>query len=306
MSMRKSTPAFVLIILTVLFISTGCGEKTESEGNRTDWVDKLIDVGGHRLHLRYKGEGSPTVVLDTGIAETYRTWESVVEEIARDTRVYVYDRAGYGESEMGPFPRTAHQVVKELHILLKSAEVGSSFMLVGHSLGALHSVMFAAEYPELVSGIVIVDPPPLEFILGRRFANLFEMAHGQTQEFRRMAAEHRQAGREEQANFFETIASEHDMMFSKSSEHINQISDLGKIPLIVIGSGVPNPEFGDSAQDFQAFWIQSNQQLASLSKQGKFILAEDSSHHVHLDAPGIMISAIRELISTNRNNKQPD
>src|SRR5262245_16812874 len=44
-------------------------------------LDKRVDVGGYRLHLRCVGEGGPVVVLDAGAGDTLGTWDWVVPEI---------------------------------------------------------------------------------------------------------------------------------------------------------------------------------------------------------------------------------
>jgi pimeloyl-ACP methyl ester carboxylesterase len=49
-------------------------------------------------------------------------WCTVQHELAHDTSVYVYDRAGLGWSEPGPWPRTAERMADELHQLLAAAD----------------------------------------------------------------------------------------------------------------------------------------------------------------------------------------
>ncbi len=301
MKEKRSIIVVCVILLALVLASvyiTDAQKAVEPNKDNSSWVDRLVDVGGHRLYIRYKGEGSPVVVIDSGIGETHRSWENLTEEIANETRVCVFDRAGYGESEPGPFPRTAQQEARELFSLLSNAGIKPPYLLVGHSLGALHCIVLAATHPELISGMLLVDPPPLGFITRQRFPNMVRMAEEQTREFERFAKMHRQNNQEREAIFFETIASEHDMMISRSAEQVAEIDNLGDMPMVVVGSGRPNPLFGDSAQVFQSFWIESNKKLASLSKRGSFVLAEDASHHVHLDAPQILLEAIRELIAS--------
>ena len=48
---------------------------------------KLVDVGGHRLHVTIQGEGGPTVVMDAGLAHVSAVWSFVQPEVARFTRV---------------------------------------------------------------------------------------------------------------------------------------------------------------------------------------------------------------------------
>jgi pimeloyl-ACP methyl ester carboxylesterase len=119
---------------------------------------RLIDVGGFRLHLNCAGEGRPTVVLDAALGGSSVSWALVQPEVAKFARVCSYDRAGFGWSEAGPMPRTAGRIADELRTLLDRAGERPPFVLVGHSFGGLVARIFAARYPELVAGMVLVDP----------------------------------------------------------------------------------------------------------------------------------------------------
>ena len=68
------------------------------------------------------------------------------------------------------------------------------------------------------------------------------------------------------------------------------------MPLTVIASTKPNPQFGALAEAFQRFWIAQSAELAVESTRGVFIPAEGSSHHVHLDAPQLVLDAVRTLV----------
>ena len=84
---------------------------------------KMVDVGGHSLHINCVGRGSPTVILDGGTGEMSANWVLVQREVSDTTRVCAYDRAGMGWSEMGPEPRDATQITGELHALLEGAGI---------------------------------------------------------------------------------------------------------------------------------------------------------------------------------------
>lgn len=60
---------------------------------------RLVDVGGHRLHLQVRGDGSPTVVFDAGLSGASHDWAGVAADIAKFTQVVTCDRAGYGWSD---------------------------------------------------------------------------------------------------------------------------------------------------------------------------------------------------------------
>ena len=82
-----------------------------------------VDAVGFKMHIHCTGEGSPTVILISGLDDFSITWSQVQPEIAKTTRVCSYDRAGLGWSEASPSPRTSENMVKELHTLLVNAKV---------------------------------------------------------------------------------------------------------------------------------------------------------------------------------------
>ena len=118
---------------------------------------RLHDVGGHRLHLDCVGSGSPTVVLLNGLSETSPFWSRVSPEVARSTRVCSYDRAGQGWSDDARRTPDADAVVADLHALLAAADEQGPFVLAGHSSGGVYAMAYAAQHPDDVAGMVLLD-----------------------------------------------------------------------------------------------------------------------------------------------------
>ena len=118
---------------------------------------RLVDIGGRRLHLYELGQGSPTVVLESGIAASSLNWRAVQTGIAKFTRVISYDRAGLGWSDLAPAAITLDRLVADLHALLEAAGASPPYVLAGHSFGGLIVRAFAARYPEETAGLVLVD-----------------------------------------------------------------------------------------------------------------------------------------------------
>jgi pimeloyl-ACP methyl ester carboxylesterase len=118
---------------------------------------KLVDVGGYRLHIHCLGEGSPTVILESGAGEASPMWGWIQPQLAGITRVCAYDRAGFGWSDDGPQPREAQQIVNELHALLRNAGVQPPYILAGHSLGGELMRLYAGVHPDQVLGLVLID-----------------------------------------------------------------------------------------------------------------------------------------------------
>jgi pimeloyl-ACP methyl ester carboxylesterase len=119
---------------------------------------QIIDVEGAKLHLNVLGQGTPPVVLESGIGASSLSWAVVHPRLAEFTRVVSYDRAGLGWSAASRVPRTVPGMVDELRSALLQAAVAGPYILVGHSFGGLLVRAHAALYPQEVCGIVLVDP----------------------------------------------------------------------------------------------------------------------------------------------------
>jgi pimeloyl-ACP methyl ester carboxylesterase len=116
---------------------------------------------GRRLALVCWGEGSPTVLLETG-GPNIEEWSGsgVVRDLASETRVCMYDRAGTGTSDPAPNERRdAEDVVNDIKALLIAADLAGPYVLVGRSFGGMIVTHYAEAAPEGVVGIVVLDTP---------------------------------------------------------------------------------------------------------------------------------------------------
>jgi len=148
------------VIVVLALASIGGGYETLGEAadaKAYPMPGRLIDVGGHRLHLSCTGAGTPTVVLEPGAGGMSSTLGWITPAVARDTRVCVYDRAGRGWSEPADSAQDGAQIVTDLHTLLQRGHVPGPYVLAGHSFGGLYVLTFAARYPDEVAGMVLVD-----------------------------------------------------------------------------------------------------------------------------------------------------
>jgi pimeloyl-ACP methyl ester carboxylesterase len=141
---------FVLVLLIATTIYQAVA--TANERARFPPPGRLVDVGGYRLHLRCEGQGSPTVVLESGSGMTSNEWTLVQPEIAKFTRVCSYDRAGFGWSNSGP----PAEPVEILHILLGKAGMSGPYAIVGHSYGSGLARRFAYRFSSEVKGMVLM------------------------------------------------------------------------------------------------------------------------------------------------------
>jgi pimeloyl-ACP methyl ester carboxylesterase len=120
-------------------------------------MGQSIDIGGRTLNLYCSGEGSPTVILETGGNGPGYEWTSVQTKLANFTRACWYDRAGVGWSDPPQSPRTSATVVSDLHEMLGRAVVPPPYVLVGASIGGEYARIYTNSYPHDVAGLVFVD-----------------------------------------------------------------------------------------------------------------------------------------------------
>jgi pimeloyl-ACP methyl ester carboxylesterase len=149
-----------LILLLILVLAGMVYQATGSalDARRYPPPGQRLDVGGYRLHFRRDGEGTPTVVFESGIAASSLSWTPVQREVAKFTTVCSYDRAGLGWSDPSPSSRACAHIVGELGTLLEKASLPEPYVLVGHSFGGLVVRSYASRYPDRVAGVILVDP----------------------------------------------------------------------------------------------------------------------------------------------------
>ena len=150
MSMTKPLP--IVCVLSAALFSIPSARAASPQP-----VGKMVDLGGHKLHLDCTGHGAPTVVVETGLGDFSFDWVLVQNRVSQFTRICTYDRAGYAWSDPGPKPRTFAQINLELHDALEKLGERGPLVLVGHSYGGPVVRNFAAVYPRNVAALVLVD-----------------------------------------------------------------------------------------------------------------------------------------------------
>ena len=295
---------------------------------------KLVDLGTHRLHALEAGQGSPTIVLEAGLMSTMLSWSEIQRALAQSYRVVSYDRAGLGWSDLGPMPRTAERMVEELHTLLERTAIPPPYVLVGHSFGGLTMPLFAARYPQQTAGVVLVDPvapaewnPPSEqdrkraeigATVARRAALLcrigvirfvvFLLTSGATKLAGRLV---RLIGREAPAEsgsvsspwFWNLPAEERAMaaIFWAQEKFCRTIaSQLENLPpsavrVAELGEFCSKPVVILSAKSTPAKRREQHEAIAQRLPQGRYVLAEASSHWIMQDQPELVLGAIHDV-----------
>ena len=283
----------------------------------------LVNIGGDReMYMECQGTGYPTVVFVAGAQDRAETWsttkdpseQAVLPAIAETNRVCAYDRpgtilaTGEGAEDFEPSrsdpvdqPTTLQDHVDDLHALLKASGERGPYVMVGHSMGGAVSRLYASEYPEEVSGLVLVDPTP------------FEAANSLTaEEWRLWKPLLGGPPSEEALDLYPALEwSDNDRNLAQASA----AAPLKPMPFIAFQSDVPFdftpyvedgtlPMTAEEAEQFRILlynaWHDAIGDLVSQVPGARFIDDPHSGHYIHQEQPQLVIDSIREVVDAAR------
>ena len=273
---------------------------------------RLVDVGGYKMHIYCTGQGSPAVILDSGLGDSFISWQSVQPQISSFVRVCSYDRAGMGYSEASPRPRTSYVFAEELHQLLHNAGIAPPHIFAGHSMAAYNIRLYASLFKSDVAGIVLVDgchPDQLNrFPRALDAMNPGWIRQGKFLEFTMPTGIPRLLGycgdsealRAAECTFNDARenAAERET-FRKSAALAKNAPLSSDLPLTVISH---DPGLRDESlpvnvdRATNAAWEQMQEELSHLSGTGTRIVAKGSGHYIQNDRPDVVIHAVHEMV----------
>lgn len=272
---------------------------------------EMVDVGGYRLHINCTGTGSPTVIIDAGLGDWSTGWGFVQPEVAKTTRVCTYDRAGWAWSEAGPLPRDATQFAKELHTLLKNADIPGPYIMVGHSLGGLTVRVFVHDYASEVVGVVLIDSmTPQQFTesptdvqprlntQSRPFNPLVALGHlGIVRLLAKPLGILPHAPPNPEAYYALGVRPQNIQALMDDSQGMpaagaqaSAVETFDDLPLIVLTAKL---------NDISG-WQEWQTELLRLSSNSQQLFAENSGHNIEFDEPDAAVKAILQMVEQVR------
>jgi pimeloyl-ACP methyl ester carboxylesterase len=280
----------VRIALLILVLLAAFGEGAFCQA--FDGPDGLFQVDGRAMALHCSSGPPPTLVFDHAWGDSSKDWESIAGKLSAQLSVCIYDRAGYGESDPGPLPRSPYANARELRALLNVAGVQPPYVIAGHSSGGLNAQAFWELYPTDVAGLILLDPTPTPSLIRERFPEIWGLLLAEQENQQALAAQARLDSSAEAARL-ETMVSE-DQETLRWSGLPGGSDAFGDLPLLVVAAGRPRTEvIGASAVPFQDFWINENRALAGRSTAGRVVVLDSIGHAMGYEAPAVIIELIR-------------
>jgi len=316
--LRKMVLTVATLIAMLAILGAGYQQiGIRMDEHRSPEAGRLVDVGGYRLKINCAGGGSPAVILESGLGDILDEWQRAQAQISSFTRVCSYDRAGYGESDAGPLPRTSSQISSELHALLQNAGEHPPFVLVGHSFGGYNVRVFNGQYPNEVAGVVLADSMQEDEneLLPSTWRQLSasQLARWQSQaewmplqinlgiarlRFRKLL------GKDGylilQSKYLKARASELKEI-QTSAAQARAAGMIGNKPLIVLtgvkqDNALKNALSSEDFVRFQQIWVRTLQpRLAQLSTRGEQVILPDVGHDIPGERPEAIVNAVRKV-----------
>ncbi len=230
-------------------------------------------------------------MIDSG-GEPKPSGSAVFPEVGKFTRVCAYDRPGTttldGElspSTPVPQPTTAQDGAADLHTLLKAARQKGPYVLVAHSWGALNVRLFASRHPDIVSGLVLVDPGS-EFLqdtlTSKQWAKFVEGAKTPGEPKDLEAAD-----------------------YQPSVDALRAAPPVREIPVVVLTSDMCFefvPDGGGADATCQA-WRAAHDRLATVL-DAEHITDTNSSHFIQGEQPQLVVDAVRQVVDETHSEDQ--
>ena len=305
--MNKSRFGFVPVVAGILIVLAGCSvagaggaspppspSSTASSAADTTLIADL-DVGGRTLHIVCIGPlglDEPTIVFEHGLGGDFGVWADVLPKVSETHRGCSYDRAGAGMSERASGTRTTGDQVDDLRALLEAAGIEPPYVLVGHSSGAYNVLVHAADHPDDVAGMVLVDPRPPN--ASTRF--LAELPPESATE-PDVIHQYRAGYTEWEAD---PSGNREGLDLIASAVEAEAARDFGATPLIVLSADGDEGEGADLepalATRFETIWAELQAELATRSDAGRLELVKDSTHDMPFDRPDAIVDAIEEIL----------
>jgi len=236
-------------------------------------IDTLLDIGTYKLHFKaIRGKGMP-VLFESGGGLDSKQWDSIGHALHSrlGATIITYDRQGMGKSGLDTAHYNLLNEIKGLETgLSQLGYANSKVVLVCHSLGAFYGRLYAARHPNLVKGIVMLDP---------RIPSLADMTFAR----KIMAGTNRKQFKHEELGLYYLLA-----QMESNSDYLRKVNVPSRIPVLdVMAEDGPftNKADNDKFKSDQRRFVKD-------APNRTLVFAKGSSHNIALDNPVLVITQI--------------
>lgn len=333
--MLSKNKLLLFTLFSVLLIVIGAVYEQVSRANALATFKAngvLVDLGSRALHLDCRGDGSPIIVLESGLDTLGSlSWSAVHDELAKISRTCAYDRAGIMWSAPRPDSNDLMlAIAKDLNKGLTLAGEQPPYVLVGHSFGGPYITQFTALYGDKVAGIVFIDSPhpeqmdlvqdlevPVMLAMKTKLQDVFNPWFNELGITRALAVNSQAFTNQSQHNasavaaFYpssETTLAKELANYSLALKQVDELRNFADRPMFVLANIVNYKEMTEQqlvqagitrelvpAVMEQDLYMFNNQ--ASWSSTSQIKLLHNTSHYIQFDRPAEVVNAVQSVVS---------
>jgi pimeloyl-ACP methyl ester carboxylesterase len=149
MSIGTRVP-FTGVAIFVLVMTTCIAANAQNRIN-----ERFATVNGVRLHYLVAGSGEPVILLH-GYAQNSHMWRPLIPELAKTHTVVAPDLRGFGQSSKPANGYDKKTMAQDIRALARSLGIKSA-IIVGHDIGLMVAYAYAAQFPNEVNRVVLMD-----------------------------------------------------------------------------------------------------------------------------------------------------
>ena len=242
---------------------------------------------------KFKG----TIVFENGSGTPLTEWTKNKEffHSAKNLGgIFIYDRSCLGKSPPDlsmsiKAPMTASLINMKLMLLLKKRNIRPPYILVAHSYGAMYAGYFARKFPNLVRGVLMVDPVPNNYEWSDLLFKQYNTSIKKINQMRKMSSRELYSKYDMNSTmpaqlFYQLIG------FKETKTQINKLNPLSnKIPIIIVSSS-----YMEKNAPIKGNWYQQQKQWLNTNPHSKIIKVH-SGHFIQLDRPKLICKQLKIL-----------
>ncbi len=300
---------FNITILLIVLSTMSCASVSDSGYD-------MLQASGHKLAYRSSGEGSTTVLFESGLGDDASTWinSGILEQIELYANVVVYNRAGNRPSEDSDKPATMENKISDLHALISTLPENNKLILVGHSLGGSLIRSYAVKYPDQIVGLLFVDTQKALLLKAEYEIEDILLLEGEELDQLFKEGDELEAALQgiEDGNLKSSIELYHprknhpvikeNEQYKENYYYIRRLPPLPDVPAIAITSFKDYESLPEDVWDL--VWklvIRMDQKLGEDLKDFTHKQARDSGHYIQEDRPDLIVESIRELLDKTKS-----